>query len=45
LDIVKENLDLYKDLMQHRRSNLLEIIIILLILVEIINIFVDKIFK
>jgi required for meiotic nuclear division protein 1 len=43
LQIVKDNLDLFKDLMQHRRSNLLEIIIIILILVEVVNLIVDKV--
>jgi uncharacterized Rmd1/YagE family protein len=43
LQIVKDNLDLFKDLMQHRRSNLLEIIIIVLILVEVLNLVIDKI--
>jgi len=43
LGIVKENLDLFKDLMQHRKSNQLEIIIIILILIEVINLFLDKI--
>lgn len=43
LQSVKENLDLFKDLLQHRRSNLLEIIIIVLILVEVINLFAEKI--
>lgn len=44
LQIVKDNLELFKDLMQHRKSNLLEIIIIILILVEVINLFFEKIF-
>jgi Uncharacterized conserved protein len=44
LQIVTENLQLFKDLMQHRRSDLLEIIIILLILVEVINLFIEKLF-
>lgn len=43
LKIVKDNLDLFKDLMQHRKSNLLEIIIIVLILVEVINLIFEKI--
>ncbi len=42
LQIVKDNLDLFKDLMQHRRSNLLEVIIIVLILVEVINLVFEK---
>lgn len=44
LKIVGENLELFKDLLQHRRSNLLEIIIIALILVEVINLFIEKLF-
>lgn len=44
LQIVKDNLDLFKDLMQHRKSNLLEIIIIILILVEVLNLFFEKFF-
>jgi required for meiotic nuclear division protein 1 len=43
LQIVKDNLDLFRDLMQYRRSNLLEIIIIILILVEVINLIIEKI--
>jgi uncharacterized Rmd1/YagE family protein len=45
LEIVKENLDLFKDLMQHRKSTALEWIIIILILVEVINLAVEKIFR
>jgi uncharacterized Rmd1/YagE family protein len=45
LEIVKENLDLFKDLMQHRKSTALEWIIIILILVEVVNLAVEKIFK
>jgi required for meiotic nuclear division protein 1 len=45
VEIVKENLELFKDIMQYRNSNLLEWIIIILILVEVINLFFEKIFK
>lgn len=37
LQIVKENLDLFIDMMQHRRSHNLEIIVIVLILFEVIH--------
>ncbi|KIC93290.1 RMD1 family protein [Flavihumibacter solisilvae] len=43
LGILKENLDLFKDLLQYRNSVVLEWIIILLIFVEVINLFVEKI--
>lgn len=45
LEIVKENLELFKDIMQHRNSNLLEWIIIVLITVEVLNLFFEKFFK
>lgn len=44
LKIVNDNLELFKDLLQHRRSTLLEIIIIALILVEVISLFIEKLF-
>jgi len=43
LGIVKENLELFKDLLQYRNSVVLEWIIIILIFVEVINLFVEKI--
>jgi len=43
LQIVKENLDIFMDLMHHKRSNMLEIIIIILIMVEVVNLFIEKI--
>lgn len=44
INIIKENLDLFKDLMQNQRSNMLEWIIIILILVEVINMIIEKLF-
>jgi uncharacterized Rmd1/YagE family protein len=44
LQIVKENLELFKDILQYRNSTVLEWIIIILILVEVLNLFVEKIF-
>jgi uncharacterized Rmd1/YagE family protein len=45
LSVVKENLELFKDMMQSRNSTLLEWIIILLILVEVVNLLVEKILR
>lgn len=42
LDIIKENLDLFKDIMDHKESARLEWIIIILILVEVVDMFVMK---
>lgn len=45
LGIVTENLDLFRDLLQYKNSNLLEWIVIILILVEVLNLFVGKLFS
>lgn len=45
LRIAKENLELFKDLLQNRNSVALEWVIIILILVEVINLMVEKIYK
>jgi uncharacterized Rmd1/YagE family protein len=44
LQIVKDNLELFKDLLQYRNSTLLEWIIIILILVEVLNLLISKVF-
>ena len=44
LDIIQENLEIYKDINQHSHSSTLEWIIIILIAVEIVNIFIGKLF-
>jgi uncharacterized Rmd1/YagE family protein len=45
LGIIKENLELFKDIMQYRNSNVLEWIIIILIFVEVLNLFFEKLSK
>lgn len=45
LKIVKENLDLFRDIIQHSHSSFLEWIIIFLILIEVFNLFWDKLSK
>jgi len=45
LQITKENLELFKDLLQYRNSTVLEWIIIILIFVEVANLLFEKVFK
>jgi uncharacterized Rmd1/YagE family protein len=42
LNIIKDNLELFQGLMQHRKSTMLEWIVIILILVEVLNIIIEK---
>lgn len=43
LQIIKDNFELFKDIMQYRSSYVLEIIIIILILMEVVNLVIEKI--
>jgi uncharacterized Rmd1/YagE family protein len=45
LNIVKDNYELFRDLLQYRTSFRLEWVIIILIMVEVLNIFIQKIFS
>ena len=42
LNIIKDNLELFQGLMQHRKSTMLEWIVIILILVEVLNLIIEK---
>ncbi|WP_372756083.1 RMD1 family protein [Mariniflexile sp.] len=44
IEIIKENLDLFKDIMYHKESSKLEWIIIILIVIEVVDMFIAKIF-
>jgi uncharacterized Rmd1/YagE family protein len=44
LEIIKENLSLLIDLMHQRKSSFLELVVIILIMVEVVNLFIEKIF-
>ena len=44
LNVISENLDFFKDILQHKHSSLLEWIIIILILFEILQVLFEKLF-
>ncbi|HEX8315725.1 MAG TPA: RMD1 family protein [Flavisolibacter sp.] len=44
LSIIRDNLELFRGLLQHRNSSILEWIVILLILVEVLDLFITKLF-
>jgi uncharacterized Rmd1/YagE family protein len=44
LTIIRDNLELFRGLLQHRQSSTLEWIVIILILVEVLNLILEKLF-
>jgi uncharacterized Rmd1/YagE family protein len=44
IDIIKENLELFKSIMDHKESSQLDWIIIILIVIEVIDMFIAKLF-
>jgi len=44
LNIIRDNLELFRGLLQYRNSNILEWIVIILILLEVLNLLIEKIF-
>ncbi|SEA36146.1 RMD1 family protein [Bizionia paragorgiae] len=43
IEIIKENLELFKDIMDHKESSRLEWIIIILVVIEVIDMFIAKV--
>lgn len=44
LRIIEDNLSVFREISQHRESNILEWIVIMLILVEVLNLLITKLF-
>ena len=44
INVITDNLDFFKDILQHKHSSLLEWIIIILILIEVIQVLFEKLF-
>jgi uncharacterized Rmd1/YagE family protein len=42
LKIIAENLTVFREILQHRESSILEYVIVILILVEVVDLFITK---